>query len=275
MSTVSPRYGLNHMVCPSLTIQQFLETANQLGAETIEFRNDIGTNSLTDLTTAKAAGEQARSLGITVLSINALYPFNIWNADRAAQAVEMAKVAQACGAVGLVMCPLNDGSYTQATPQRFDMLKEALLAITPILEDHNLIGFIEPLGFPISSLRTKREAVEAIEAIGQSNRFKLVHDTFHHRGAGEDDYFPDHTGLVHISGLEDQDVSFDDMLDSHRLLVGPKDRLGNVEQLHQLHKTGFNGPVSFEPFSEQVWGLNDPATAVLDSIRYLNGALNR
>lgn len=274
MPKLSPRYGLNHMVCPSLTIDQFLDIADQLGSETVEFRNDVGDNSLTDITTAKAAGTRAKELGITVLSINALYPFNIWNEERAVQAEEMAKLAHACGAIGLVMCPLNDGSLTQATPERFEMLKEALQGISPILEKYNLTGFIEPLGFPISSLRSKREAIDAIDAIGASGRFKLVHDTFHHRGADEDEYFADRTGLIHISGLEDGDISFNDMLDGHRVLVGPKDRLGNVEQLQQLLDAGFTGPVSFEPFSEQVWELDDHVSAVLDSIRYVNESLS-
>jgi len=74
--------------------------------------------------------------------------------------------------------------------------------------------------------------------------------------------------------LEDGDISFNDMLDGHRVLVGPKDRLGNVEQLHQLLDAGFTGPVSFEPFSEQVWELDDHVSAVLDSIRYVNESLS-
>jgi 2-keto-myo-inositol isomerase len=274
MSDHKPHYGLNHMVCPSYTINEFLDLADQLGSETVEFRNDVGDNSLTDLETAKAAGDKAKALGITVLSINALYPFNIWNDERKEQTEKMAQLAQAAGAVGLVMCPLNENRYTEATPERFEMLKEALKNIQPILERYDLIGFVEPLGFPISSLRSKKEAIKAIDEIGAGDRFKLVHDTFHHRGAGEDEYFADRTGLIHISGLEDE-ISFEDMLDGHRVLVGPADRLGNVEQLQRLLADGFDGPVSFEPFSERVWNLTDPKGAVEESISFVNTELSK
>ena len=74
-----------------------------------------------------------------------------------------------------------------------------------------------------------------------------VHDTFHHKGAGEEEFFPERTGLIHISGLED-DITFNDMLDGDRVLVGPKDRLDNIEQLRTLLAAGYLGPVSLEPF---------------------------
>lgn len=57
------------------------------------------------------------------------------------------------------------------------------------------------------------------------------------------------TGLVHISVLED--ASFADMLDGHRVLVGPKDRIGNVEQLRRLYDDGYDSLVSFEPFAKE------------------------
>jgi 2-keto-myo-inositol isomerase len=63
------------------------------------------------------------------------------------------------------------------------------------------------------------------------------------------------------------------MLDGHRVLVGPKDRLGNVEQLRQLYAGGYDGIVSFEPFAREVHGLPDPIAAVRDSMAYLRKAL--
>ncbi|MCW4628853.1 hypothetical protein [Marinomonas rhodophyticola] len=67
-----------------------------------------------------------------------------------------------------------------------------------------------------------------------------MHDTFHHKGAGEEEFFPERTGLIHISGLED-DITFNDMLDGDRVLVGPKDRLDNIEQLRTLLAAGYLG----------------------------------
>jgi 2-keto-myo-inositol isomerase len=78
---------------------------------------------------------------------------------------------------------------------------------------------------------------------------------------------------VHISGLEDAGLSFADMLDGHRVLVGPKDRIGNVEQLRRLCDDGYDGLVSFEPFAKEVHELRDPIAAVRDSMAYLRQAL--
>ena len=139
--------------------------------------------------------------------------------------------------------------------------------------EHGLKGFVEPLGFPISSLRFKRTALAAIDDIRGADVFSLVHDTFHHRGAGEREIFAARTGLVHISGLEDPTVSFADMLDGHRVLVGPKDRLGNIEQLRQLYADGFDGIVSFEPFAKEVHDLALPIAAVRASMAYVREAL--
>ena len=265
----TPQFGLNHMVCPSYSVSEFLDLSAKLGSATVEFRNDVGDNSLTDLETAKAAGAKAKSLGISVLSINALYPFNVWNEEREAQARNLAELAQAAGAEGLVCCPLNDG-----TAVSYDDLKVALKGLAVVLAEYDLHGFIEPLGFPISSLRSKRVALQAIDEVGETARFSLVHDTFHHKGAGEDEFFPDRTGLVHISGLED-DITFDDMLDGDRVLVGPADRLSNVAQLKTLLDAGFTGPVSFEPFSKAVWDIEDKFQAVQDSIDFVKAELTK
>lgn len=275
MSTPSLQFSLNHMVCPALTPLELLDAATKLGVSAVELRNDVGANSLTDLEQARAVGERAKTLGLEVLSINALYPFNIWNEERAAQAERLAQLAAACGATGLVACPLNDGSHLEASTEKRAGLEAALRGLGEILARYNLKGFIEPLGFPISSLRFKREAIDAIDAIGSADRFQLVHDTFHHQGASEQELFPQRTGLVHISGLEDADISFTDMLDGHRVLVGPADRLDNLGQLKALLAAGYTGPISFEPFSEQVWDLPDPIASTRQSMDYIRAELSQ
>uniref|UniRef100_UPI00037CA48A TIM barrel protein n=1 Tax=Xanthomonas phaseoli TaxID=1985254 RepID=UPI00037CA48A len=135
-----------------------------------------------------------------------------------------------------VMCPLNDG-----TAVSFDNLVTALKAMKLILEERGLTGLVEPLGFPVSSLRTKAEAVRAIDAAGGGDVYKLVHDTFHHHLAGETELFPERTGLVHISGVTDP--------------------------------AGYKGPYSFEPFATEVHELKDPAVVVKDSIDHISRAL--
>ena len=63
-----------------------------------------------------------------------------------------------------------------------------------------------------------------------------MHDTFHHHLAGETEFFPERTGIVHISGVVDPDVAVDDMLDPHRVLVDDADRLENVPQIRDARR---------------------------------------
>jgi len=273
MASRAIKFGFNHMVCPSLTPEGLVDAAVQAGAVAIELRNDIGANSIGDVDTARRVGAKAVDRGLEVRSINALYPFNVWNDERAHQTESLAKLAAACGATGLVMCPLNEGKMLEDTPEKAANLRAGLKGALAILGEFGLKGFVEPLGFPISSLRFKRAALAAIDDIRGAEVFFLVHDTFHHRGSGEREIFAARTGLVHVSGLEDPTIAFADMLDGHRVLVGPKDRLGNVEQLRQLYADGFDGIVSFEPFAKEVHELASPIAAVRNSMAYVREAL--
>jgi 2-keto-myo-inositol isomerase len=205
---------------------------------------------------------------VSVISINALYPFNVWSGDLPARAVALADYAEAAGAKALVMCPLNDG-----TPVAHADLVAALTAMAPILRDRGLAGLVEPLGFPVSSLRTKAEALAAIDAAGAADTCRLVHDTFHHHLAGERQIFPERTAIVHISGVVDPDVTVADMLDTHRVLVDASDRLENLAQIAALVAAGFDGPYSFEPFAPEVHALADPGAALGASIDYLKAQI--
>jgi 2-keto-myo-inositol isomerase len=48
----------------------------------------------------------------------------------------------------------------------------ALRELRPMLEDHGLIGLVEPLGFETCALRHKAEAADAIEALGAAGTFR-------------------------------------------------------------------------------------------------------
>ena len=93
-----------------------------------------------------------------------------------------------------------------------------------------------------------------------------MHDTFHHHLAGETEFFPERTGIVHISGVADPDVAIEEMLDPHRVLVDDADRLENVPQIRELLARGFEGPFSFEPFAPEVHALTDAESAVRASM---------
>jgi len=269
MSVQPKNFALNHMACPRLSPLELVDAAVELGMGAIELRNDVKENSISDLATARAVADKAAAAGVEVLSINALYPFNIWNEERAAQAEKLAALCSASGAIGLVCCPLVSGEYKASAEERNAGLKAALSALKAILEKYQLKGFVEALGFPISSLRMKQDAVNAIRAVGGEGMFGLVHDTFHHRGAAEKVMFPQMTGLVHVSGVVDPVISFDDMLDAHRVFVDEGDRLDSVGQVRELLANGYKGYISFEPFADELWQLADPIGAVRTSMEYM------
>ncbi|MFC3569769.1 TIM barrel protein [Paracoccus simplex] len=259
------RFALNHIVAPRLPLAEFFALARRLGCTEVEIRND-----LPDVT-GQAPAEVARlaaDAGVAILSVNALYPFNRWSDDLAARAERLADFAAGAGAGALVLCPLNDGTEIahSRTVAALDRLRD-------ILRPRGLTGLVEPLGFPQSSLRRKAEAVAAIAEAGGFDAFRLLHDTFHHHLAGETEYFPHRTGLVHVSGVTDPALAVATMLDGHRALVDADDRLENVAQLQALLADGYDGPVSFEPFAPEVHALEDIETALRASMEHLRNSV--
>lgn len=266
-------FALNHMVAPRRSLADFLDLAVALDVKQIEIRNDIDGTAIADGTSPEVVRAEAGRRALSILSINALYPFNMWNGERAGQARRLIDFAKACGAQGIVMCPLNDAAYRATDGERLQALRTALAALKPMLSDAGVTGFVEPLGFAECSLRLKREAVEAIDAVDGAAVFKLVHDTFHHHVAGETAVFPAQTGLVHISGVDDPAVPASAMRDPHRVLVDGDDLIDNLGQIRALAAQGYAGPLSFEPFAERIAALADPAAAVLASMRFIRDAM--
>ncbi|KFC71057.1 putative sugar epimerase [Devosia sp. LC5] len=265
-------FAINHMSAPQLRLPEFFALARQLGAPRVEIRNDIAGNAILDGTTAAEVRALAKANDITIISINALQRFNLWSGNRASEAEAIADYAAAAGAQALVLVAAND-THSMLADQRVEYASTALTFLAPILRDRGLTGLVECLGFESCSLRSKSEAVSAIDNANGRDVFRLTHDTFHHHLAGEPELFPELTGLVHISGVDDPAVAISDMRDSHRLLVGPKDRLGNIEQIKALRAGGYNGPLSFEPFAEELRHLADPAAAISQSMNFIVSGL--
>ncbi|MBI6603094.1 MULTISPECIES: TIM barrel protein [Pseudomonas] len=263
------RFALNRMVAPHLSLDAFIQLAASLKCDAIEIRNDLEGRQIEYGTPASHVREACAAQGITVLSINALYPFDVWNDERRAQAIAMADYARECGAQGLVMCPFNEPGDTRNEAQRAAGLRTALSELAPILREYGILGFIEPLGFEACAMRRKRVAVDAIQAIGGLDVFRLVHDTFHHYLAGEQEFFPQLTGLVHISGVEETDAPLNSIRDRHRVLVGEGDILGNTAQIDTLLSSGYGGYLSFEPFAASVHEMTDIQQALGASIAHL------
>ncbi|RQR59507.1 xylose isomerase [Burkholderia sp. Bp9126] len=245
-------FSLNRMSAPRIPFDQYVALCRRLGVEAIEIRNDLDGVEIDDGTPAAAVRAAAEAGGVTILTINALQRFEQWNAERADEATALADYAAQCGAQALVLCPTNSRDDGRGADARHADLVHALKALKPILEKRGLLGFIEPLGFEECALRRKSDAVKGIYAAAGEPVFRLVHDTFHHHLAGEDIFFPDLTGLVHLSGVEESDLPVDRMRDGHRVLVGGADRLGNVRQLRELLARGYRGAFSFEPFAHEI-----------------------
>ena len=268
-------FALNHMVAPQLGLRDFMALAGRLGVGTVEIRNDLPGVAIADGTPPDEIRAAALEAGVSIASINALYPFNIWTAERVRQARDLIAAAAACGARGIVMCPLNDTAYAAPEAERLAALRDALTGLKPLLKEAGVVGLVEPLGFAECALRFKREAVEAIRDVGGEGSFALVHDTFHHHVAGETALFPAMTGLVHVSGVVDPAVGADRLRDPHRVLVDGRDLIDNAGQVRALLAGGYRGPVSFEPFAPEVHRHPDIEAALRDSMAYLAGAVAR
>lgn len=266
-------FAVNHITAPRLTTAALFALARHVGATGVELRNDLG-RPLFDGDPAGSIRTAAADVGITIVGLSQVYPFNRWS-DATGDAVRiLVEQAAATGADTISLIPCNDGSG-QADGERHDNVRRALEEVLPLLEGTTLVALVEPLGFVSSSLRDKAETVALIDELGAGDRIKLVHDTFHHHLAGGGALFPDRTGIVHVSGIADPDLDVDLMRDEHRILVDGRDRLGNLTQLRALVEGGYDGFVSVEAFAPEVQALPDPRDALRETIRLMTHALVR
>ncbi len=275
--------ALNHITVPDLSAPEVISLAASLGCAGVELRLDglpgvDGTAvSPQSLQSAEAAREAASKLGIRVIALSELRAFNDWNTERAELAAQLMTLATACGAEGILLLPRNDG-YGHGNGERQASLRLALRELGPMLTDAKLLGFIEPLGFERSSLRSKQEVVDAIESLDESKRFRLVHDTFHHHLGGDASGLAKHTGLVHISSVINPVLSISEIRDSDRVLPHANDRLGSLEQIAELQQTGYAGPISITSFSPSLpvtdHGRTQALEALSASVEWLASSLN-
>ncbi|MFV0294663.1 MAG: TIM barrel protein [Hyphomicrobiaceae bacterium] len=248
--------ALNQMTLRHLDYPAFLDLAKDLGCIGVELRNDLG-RPLFDGIAPAEAGKMAHDRGLRLLGMSEVYAFNSWSDDIRAKVETIVAAASASGAETISLIPRNDGTQI-GNGERQANLRSALKQALPIHEAADLEALVEPLGFGRSSLRSKEELVGVIEALDAAHRFKLVHDTFHHTLAGGGPLYPDHTGIVHISGVADPDLSVEQMEDHHRVLVDEQDRLGNTDQIKALIAAGYDGAISYECFAPEIHAMTDP-----------------
>lgn len=246
-------FGLNQVTMTNAPIDEFVEAAARMGMVGVELRNDLGRPLYDGLT----AGQIRRMLGdrgLRLLAVSQVYPFNRWSTGIAEEVQALIDAAHGAGAEAISLIPCNDGTGLDAETRRDDLMR-ALEACLPALEAANMVANVEPLGFARSSLRSKVELVAAIDALGAGDRYRLVHDTFHHMLAGGGPIYADRTGIVHISGVSEAQVPVDHMEDAHRVLVDRDDRLENMSQINALRAAGYRGAFSFECFAAEVRNL--------------------
>lgn len=261
------QFALNHMTVPRLDYAAFLSLAARLGCVGVEVRNDID-QPLFNGHSPSEAGKMARDAGLRLVGVSQVYPFNVWDEEREQAVRSLIAIAQEAGAETISLIPRNDGKAI-TNGERQAKLRIALKGVLPLVADSGLKALVEPLGFQRSSLRSKTELVDTIMSIGGEAHIKIVHDTFHHTLAGGGPIYPTQTGIVHISAVTDPSLSIEQMEDEHRVLVDGDDRLGNVEQIRELHSAGFDGPISYECFSPEVHALADPYVEINRSFEFI------
>lgn len=259
--------SINHITTPKLKWRDFLRLSSDLGAKGVEFRNDLSVPLFSD-ESPELVRTTVKESGLKIFCLSQIYPFNVFSDKLEHEIRKLIKIAKMCGAEAISLIPSNDGNI-QSYSQRQTDLRTALRKIKPLLENGDLLAMVEPLGFESSSLRTKEEAVNAIEAVNAASTFKIIHDTFHHHLAGETEFFSENTGIVHVSGLVDKSLSVSQMEDKHRILVNEKDLLGNVHQINELLGLGYSGPISLETFSPEVHAAKDIRSLIENSINFI------
>ena len=266
------RFALNHMTAARKGFADFLAIASELGCDGVELRNDLSQPLFGGLD-AEHAKELAAHHNLTIFAIAEVKNFNIpasLNIDTLDALIEQASNS---GAKAVSLIPGNNGEFQHDDAAK-DALATTLQTLKPRLDSAGLQGLIEPLGFASSTIRLKSTVVELLDRIGGNDTFKLIHDTFHHTLASESAVYPDHTAIVHVSGVTDTAIGVANMLDSHRVLVDASDRLGNIKQLSQLVSAGYTGPVSFEAFASDVHALDMPAQELGRSMAFIRSSVN-
>jgi 2-keto-myo-inositol isomerase len=265
---------LNRVIKPQIPLEEFLKFTAELGIKYIEVRNDFTDKGILDGLPDAVLQKAFKDKGIRVLTINALYPFE--DARVLKENIEKLKgmIAEArrIDCPQIVLCPLNDVNDKRSPAQRVDELVNALNAYGPLLGDSSMTGLIEPLGFEICSLRTKKGALEGIANCKYPGFYQLLHDTFHHYLSGESEFFPKQTAMIHVSGLL-AGKSKAATTDEERVLVTREDVMDNRGQVASLSKAGCTAPISYEPFSSQVRALplSELKSQLQESINYLLG----
>src|SRR5471030_493425 len=110
MDIALDRFCINRKIAPNLTIEQFFKLVKRCGLHKVELRNDMPSGKVTDSLNARQVSALADKYGMEIITINAVYPFNVISAALLEKTEGLLKDARGIGAKALVLCPLNDGT---------------------------------------------------------------------------------------------------------------------------------------------------------------------
>ncbi|WON76797.1 TIM barrel protein [Serratia sp. UGAL515B_01] len=272
----SERFCVNRKIAPNLTLENFFRLVARCGLSKVELRNDMQGGKVTDNLSDTQLNRLATEYNIEIVTINALEMFNRIE-DKATllkKAETLLKQAKAINSTAVVMCPdCNAGDQRSDTQKRADTLT-ALQLLAPLFKHYNVKGYVEPLGFGSSSLRSSLLTQSIIR--DSAAPYKIVLDTFHHylTDTAQQDFDAqiqiDQIGLVHLSGVEES-LAKEALTDEERIMLSDKDRLASISQVHNLERLGYQGTYSFEPFSSQLnnWTESDIEREIRQSIALL------
>ncbi len=243
------RFAMNRTCTPQASLADFIRLATDAGVGAVEIRNDIEGQEFANGMEASDLRHRLSDAGLAVASVNALQRFNEWTAEREAEAIGLVRYTAALGAPGLVLCPLHNADHGWSDAEAEANLRDGLRKLRPILLDHGVKGYVEPLGMSGSTMKQQAMAVAAVEDVGGWDAYQLCHDTFQFYRCGDRKLFPDHIGLAHMSGIARTDLAPQALTEPDRGFVFEGDQVGNIAQLQALKAAGYAGFVSMEPFS--------------------------
>jgi len=277
--TIAPdRFCINRKIAPNLDLEQFFSLVKKCGLNKVELRNDMPSGKVTDNLSNDQLNALAEKYGIEIVTINALGMFNLLD-DQAAllkNAEALLSQAQAIRSKALVLCPHCSAGDNRSEEQKKTDTLAALKLLAPLFRQYGVQGYVEPLGFGISSLRSSLLTQSLIRDSGAP--YKIVLDTFHHylSGVTQPEFDAqiqiDGIGLVHLSGVEDLRAK-SVLSDEERIMLSDKDRLESKKQVQDLERLGYTGIYAFEPFSSQLdsWTAADIEREIRQSIALLQG----
>src|SRR3984885_6578846 len=230
---------LNRVIKPQIPLEEFLKFTAGLGIQYVEVRNDFTNKGVLDGLSDADLQTAFKKNRVKTLTINALYPFEDVKVlkENIEKLRDLIAEAKRINCPQIVLCPLNDANDRRSSAQRSDELVSTLTAYGPLFAEAEMIGLVEPLGFEICSLRTKKAALEGIAKCDYPDSYQLLHDTFHHYLSGESEFFPKQTAIIHVSGVLTGKAK-GAITDEDRVLVTKDDIMDNRGQVAALAKGG-------------------------------------